>query len=164
MLGVWDSPGMKNIEHDLKNIFSNLDGTGSDWTEIFSNLDGNGSDWAKSFSNLDGTGADWTEIIDQHINSIQNQNNQQYGASQYNSPGIIAGAVLTLLSFLIGPILCACKFSKSKKAEGPIDPQATFVPMNQVENTSHHNEQPHHSAHGRPTPYSVNQSWKSNSS
>ena len=156
MLGVWDSPGMKNIEHDLKNIFSNLDGTGSDWTEIFSNLDGNGSDWAKSFSNLDGTGADWTEIIDQHINSIQNQNNQQYGASQYNSPGIIAGAVLTLLSFLIGPILCACKFSKRKKEEEPIDPQANFVPMNHVEHTS---EQPHHPGHGRPTPYSVNQSW-----
>ena len=121
-------------------------------------------DWKNILSNLDGTGSDWTDIINQrYYNSIQNQNNQQYGASQYNSPGIIACAVLTLLSFLIGPILCACKLSKSKKAEGPIDPQANFVPMNQVEHTSEL-EQPHHQGHGRQTPYSVNQRWNSNSS
>lgn len=150
-----DSGNSTAEEYDLKNIYSLsfLDGTGPNWTEINQHINS-----IQKNLDIEGTVSDWTEILYQHINnSIQNQNKQQYGSSHDYSHGIIATAVMALVSFLIG----AYKFSKRKKAEGPGVPQPNSVPKNQVENIS---EQPH--CHrpapgtlGIPTPYSVNQSW-----
>ena len=104
-----------------------------------------------------------------------------YSYSYDNSGIIIAviSVVLTVLGAIIGAIRCARKCSESEDATGPSQSSTNVVPMNQVENASGQ-PQPHHPPSslqlgqvqmdramaprmGPPTPYSVTQSWNTES-
>ena len=114
--------------------------------------------------------------------SNSNQDKQRKGSSQNNSGTIISGTVLSLLGMLCTAIGCACKYSKWDKT--PTEPEQTSSPNSgandQVEISS---EQPKHQhpipslepgqaqtdiamedRMGRPTPYSVTQTWITRSS
>ena len=142
----------------MEGVFDRLHQSNPDFMDLWRSLEEGCTTmedyWKNIFSNHDY----------QHDVDNSNSNQQQYGASQYNSPGIIIGAVVSLLSFLIGPLWCACKFSKSRKAEGPREPPPNFVPMNIIELDQEQKDRvTARDTLVRPTPYSVNQSWNTNS-